>query len=165
MVTRACAHTHTSTVPLHMFSLHILWVHNNNHTLVGLVVYSQSILLPLIQTSRDVSWKNILSLIKTQLSVTQSSLSSRKNLPSQTLLLKGFRKTHSSLEKLSHTQTTVSFLALHFSVSLHWLCTSFPIPLLLFVSLSPLSVLFYPLSLSLSLPLCPLSTSLLLCVW
>lgn len=98
------------------------------------------------------SWKNILSLIKTQLGVTQSSLSSRKNLPSQTLLLKGFRKSHSPLEKLSQTHTQTTVFLCETLLTLHLI-------LRLFVSLSAISVLFSPLSLSLSL--CPLSTSLL----
>ena len=96
-------HTHTSLHCLYVCPLCMYYM----YTTLTLVrpLYSKSIFLPFIQTSRDVSWKNILSLIKTKLGVTQSSLSSRKNLPSQTRLLKGFRKTHSSLEKLSHTHT------------------------------------------------------------
>lgn len=146
--------THTSTMPPSVLVVHILWV-NNANTLVGLV-YSQSIFLPFIQTSRDVSWKNILSLIKTQLGVTQSSLSSRKNLPSQTLLLKGFRKSHSSLEKLSQTSV--------FCVKLCWLYTSYYLSLFLSVQSLSCFPLFHSLFLSAPYPP-PFSVCLVKPVW
>lgn len=156
MATHARARTHT---PLQCSYACLLCIYYEEITPTHLSdLYTDKVYFPpFIQTSRDVSWKIILALIKLQVSVTQSSLSSRKNLPSQTLLLKGFRKTHSSLEKLSHTHRRTPNDSLS---PFPCLCTSFSIPLLRFVSLSLISVLFFPLSLSLSLPLCPLSTSL-----
>lgn len=83
---------------------------NNTNKLVGLCVLTKQI-SPL--HSDIVSSKNILSLIQTQLGVTQTALSSRKNLPSQMLLLEGFGRTHSSLERTcAHTHTN-TFPALH----------------------------------------------------
>ena len=110
--------------------------------------------------------ENILSLIKTQLGVTQSSavISKKSPLPKCFSSEKAFRKTHSSLEKLSHTHSRRR-------QRLHSSCLS-PLTLHLILHSSPslcFSLSCFPLlSLSRSLPPPPPtspSTSPPLCVW
>lgn len=109
--------------------------------------------LRLVQTSCNMSLRDGLSLVETHLDATQSSPSSQKTKlpPEHSSSSQSVRKTQFPGKSLSHMQVSVILLQL---------CTSFSLPLLLFVPLSPLLSCF-SLSFSSSLPSPPSSTSLL----
>lgn len=173
MATHTHRDTHTSTAALRVFVLRIPPEHHAERTHLSDSCAHKVIFSPLHADIQTRVMENILSLIKTQLGVTQSSaVISKKSPPPKTLLLrKGFQENSLFPGKtLTHTLTLTQTTASPFLLSLS--TDSAPHSPFLSFSLF-LSVLFSPsftLSFSSSLSLSPPphtspSTSPPLCVW
>lgn len=160
--------THTSTAALRVLVLRIPPEHHAERTHLSDSCAHKVIFSPLHADIQTRVMENILSLIKTQLGVTQSSaVISKKSPPPKTLLLrKGFQENSLFPGKtLTHTQTTASpfLLSLSTDSAPHSPFLSFS--LFLSVLFSPSFTLSFSSSLSLSPPHTSPSTSPPLCVW
>lgn len=160
MATHTHRDTHTSTAALRVFVLRIPPEHHAERTHLSDSCAHKVIFSPLHADIQTRVMENILSLIKTQLGVTQSSaVISKKSPPPKTLLLrKGFQENSLFPGKtLTHTltQTTASpfLLSLSTDSAPHSPFLSFS--LFLSVLFSPSFTLSFSSSLSLSPPTPP----------
>lgn len=170
MATHTQRDTHTSTAALRVLVLRIPPEHHAERTHLSDSCAHKVIFSPLHADIQTRVMENILSLIKTQLGVTQSSaVISKKSPPPKTLLLrKGFQENSLFPGKTlthTHTQTTASpfLLSLSTDSAPHSPFLSFS--LFLSVLFSPSFTLSFSSSLSLSPPHTSPSTSPPLCVW